>query len=87
MASNALPGRPMTLSTIEWLTWKLDVSGSGSAATSFSKDGLPQLTNPSGAFFRTTRLRFFASSPALASRRSFSTSCSGACTMTVPAVS
>ena len=43
--------------------------------------------NPSGGFLRTTLRRFFGSSPALASRRSFSTTCSGACTTTRPVVS
>ena len=41
MAANALPGRAMTLSSIAWVTLKLDFSGSGSAATSRSKVGSP----------------------------------------------
>ena len=41
IAANASPGRPITLSSMAWLTAKLDVSGSGSAATSRSKVGLP----------------------------------------------
>jgi hypothetical protein len=43
----------MTLRIIEWLTVKLDVSGSGSAATRRSKVGLAQVTMPSGGFFFT----------------------------------
>src|ERR1700684_4218218 len=43
--------------------------------------------NPSGGFLRTTLRRFFGSSPALASSRSFSTTCSGARTTTPPVVS
>jgi hypothetical protein len=87
MAVNASPGRSMTLSTIACVTLKLDVSGSGSAATRRSKVGLPQETMPSGGFFRTTRRRAFGSSPALARSRSFSTTCSGAWTTTRPEVS
>ena len=52
--------------------------------TSRSKVGLPQETKPGGGFLRTTLRRFFGSSPALASAFSFSTTCSGACTTTVP---
>ena len=37
MASKASPGRAMTLSSIAWVTLKLEVSGSGSAAISRSK--------------------------------------------------
>ena len=77
----------MTLSTIAWVTRKLEVSGSGSAATSRSKVGSPQATKPSGGFLRTTLRRFFGSSPALASAFSFSITCSGACTTTRPGVS
>ncbi len=36
MPSNASPGRLITFSSIEWLTWKLEVNGSGSAAISRS---------------------------------------------------
>ena len=82
IAAKASPGRAMTFSSIAWLTLKLDFSGSGSAATSRSKVGLPQETKPSGGFLRTTLRRFFGSSPALASAFSFSTTCSGACTTT-----
>ena len=77
----------MTFSSMAWLTVKLEVSGSGSAATSRSKVGWPQETKPSGGFLRTTLRRFFGSSPALASAFSFSTTCSGACTTTRPLVS
>ena len=87
MAANASPGRAMTFSTIACVTVKLDVSGSGSAATSRSKVGLPQDTKPVGGFLRTTLRRAFGSSPALARAFSFSTTCSGACTTTRPAVS
>ena len=55
----------MTLSSIEWLTAKLEVSGSGSAATSRSNVGSPHDTKPSGGFLRTILRRFFGSSPAL----------------------
>ncbi len=82
MAVKALPGRAMTFSTIAWVTLKLDFSGSGSAATSRSKVGLPQETRPGGGLLRTTLRRFLGSSPALASAFSFSTTCSGACTTT-----
>ena len=87
MAVNASPGRLITLSSMAWLTAKLDCSGSGSAATSRSKVGLPQPTKPSGGFLRTTLRRFLGSSPALASAFSFSITCSGAWTTTVPTVS
>ena len=39
IAVNASPPRPMTLSSMEWLTCMLDASGSGSASMSFSNDG------------------------------------------------
>ena len=42
---------------------KLLVSGSGSAATKRSKEGLPQEIVPSGGFFLTTRRRASAASP------------------------
>ncbi len=87
IAANASPGRPMTLSSIEWLTWKLEVSGSGSASTSRSKVGWPQPIEPSGGFLRTTLRRFFGSSPAFARAFSLSMTCSGACTTTRPMVS
>ena len=77
----------MTFSTMAWVTLKLDVSGSGSAATSRSNVGFPQDTKPSGGFLRTTLRRAFGSSPALARARSFSTTCSGAWTTTRPEVS
>ena len=48
IAANGSPGRAMTLSSIEWVTEKRDVSGSGSAATSRSKVGSPHDTKPSG---------------------------------------
>ena len=82
----------MTLSTIAWVTVKLEVSGSGSELTRRSKVGLPQEIAPSGGFFLTTRRRATASSPpvlarALAKDRSLSMTCSGAWTTTRPAVS
>ena len=49
--------------------------------------GLPHETKPCGGFLRTILRRFFGSSPALASAFSFSTTCSGACTTTLPTVS
>ena len=87
MAAKASPGRPMTFSSMAWLTAKLDFSGSGSAATSRSNVGRPYPTVPSGGFLRTTLRRFFGSSPALARARSLSITCSGACTTTRPVVS
>ena len=87
MAAKASPGRAATLRTMAWLTAKLDVSGSGGAATSRWKVGSPQDTNRSGGFLRTTLRRIFGSSPALARARSFSMTCSGACTTTEPAMS
>ena len=87
IAAKALPGRAITDSSIACVTRKREVSGSGSAAISFSKVFSPQLTKPSGAFLRTTLRRFFGSSPALARAFSFSTTCSGACATTKPAVS
>jgi hypothetical protein len=86
IAANASPGRATTFSSIEWVTAKLDASGSGGAATSRSNVGLPQDTNPFGGTLRTTLRRFFGS-PARFSARSFSITCSGACTTTVPDVS
>jgi hypothetical protein len=77
----------MTFSTMACVTLKLEVSGSGSAATSRSNVGFPHDTKPSGGFLRTTLRRAFGSSPALARAFSFSTTCSGACTTTRPAVS
>ncbi len=87
MAANASPGLVRTFSSMAWLTANRDRSGSGSAATSRSKVGWPHETNPSGGFLRTILRRFFGSSPALARACSFSTTCSGACTTTVPTVS
>jgi hypothetical protein len=48
MCTKKSPGRCTTCSSIAWLTRKLEVSTSGSAATSRSKVGLPQDTKPSG---------------------------------------
>src|SRR6266511_1258687 len=87
IAANASPGRPITLSSMAWLTVNCDVSGSGSASISRSNVGLPYPIEPSGGFFRTTLRRFFGSSPAFASARSLSITCSGAWTTTVPIVS
>jgi hypothetical protein len=87
IAANGSPGRAMTLSSIECETAKLDVSVSGSAATSRSKVGSPQDTKPSGGLRLTSLRSFLGSSPALAFAFSFSTTWSGACTTTVPAVS
>ena len=87
MAAKASPRRLMTPSSMAWLTWNREVSGSGSAATSFSNVASLQDTAPSAGFFRTTLRRFFGSSPALASAFSLATTCSGACTTTLPTVS
>ena len=73
MASNTSPGRAITFSSMEWVTTKLDVRGSGGDSTSRSNVGWPQPIVPGGGFLRTTLRRFFGSSPALASARSFST--------------
>lgn len=68
-------------------TRMLLVSGSGAASTRrvivFSLHG----TMPSGTLRRTSFRRFFGSSATFANCLRFSTSCSGACTTTVPAVS
>ena len=77
-----MPGREITLSSIECVTLKLDVSGSGSAAMSRSNVLSVQLTKPSGAFFRTIFFFFFGSSPAFSRAFAFSTTWSGACTTT-----
>jgi hypothetical protein len=77
----------MTLSSIAWVTVNWLVNGSGWARCSRSNDVSDQPTKPSGGCLRTTRLRFFGSSPARASSRAFSTSCSGASATTVPTVS
>ena len=77
----------MTLMIIDAVMCMCEVSGSGSAETSFSNDFSPHDTKPCGAFFLTMRLRFFSSSPALRTAAAFSISCSGASTTTVPAVS
>ena len=87
MAAKASPGREITLSTIACVTTKWLVNGSGWAFCRRSKVLSDQLTNPSGAFLRTIRRRFLTSSPARASSRAFSTSCSGACATTVPTTS
>ena len=87
IAANGSPGRVMTLSRVEWLTRIRETIASGSAATSLSKVCSLQVTAPSGGFLRWTLRRFLGSSPALASAFSFSMTCSGACTTTVPEVS
>lgn len=66
---------------------KREVSGSGSDWISLSNVLSDQDTKPSGAFFRTTLRFFFGSSPAFLTAFSFSTTCSGACATTKPAVS
>lgn len=74
IAAKASAGRASTFSTIEWVTAKLEVSGSGGEVLRRSKVDLLQETEPSGGFFRTIRFFFFSSSPARASSRAFSTS-------------
>ncbi len=86
-APDASPLLLRTLRIIAWLTENVEVSCSGSAATSRSNVLSLHDTKPSGGFVRTTRLSFFGSSPAFATRFAFSTSWSGACTTTVPTVS
>src|SRR3546814_13565533 len=85
--AEASQGRSRTFRSIECDTAKLDVSGSGSAATSFSDVASPHDTKPSGGFFRTSFRFFLGSSPALATAFSFPTTCSGDCTPTAPSVS
>ena len=77
----------MTLMSIAAVSFSCGVSGSGSAMTSRSYEASPHVICPAGAFLRTMRLSFLASSPALRTETSFSISCSGASTTTVPAVS
>ena len=72
----------MTLRIIAWLTRMRDTQRLGAALRSRSNVSSVQLTAPSGALTFCTRLSFFGSSPALASRRAFSIVCSGACTTT-----
>ena len=64
-----------------------DVSGSGAAATSRVMVASLHGTMPSGALRRTSLRRFLGSSATLANCLRFSTSWSGAWTITVPAVS
>ncbi len=87
MPPTTSPPRPITLISIAAVSFSWGTSGSGSAATSRSKDASPHDTNPAAAFLRTTFRSFFGSSPALRSATSFSISWSGASTTTVPAVS
>ena len=75
------------MSSIAWLTLKLDVQRLRVGGDQPLERGLAPGHEPSGGFLRTTLRRFFGSSPALASAFSFSTTCSGACTTTVPVVS
>ena len=90
-AWNGSPGRSIRFISIACVTVKLDVSGSGTDSTSRLYVGSPQDTKPSGGFFLTTWRSFFWSSPnlavALAIAFTFSVTCSGAWTTTVPAVS
>ena len=73
--------------SIAAVSFSCGVSGSGSAATSRSYEPSPQVIWPAGAFLRTIFFSFLGSSPALRTAASFSISCSGASTTTVPAVS
>jgi len=83
--------RPADQRSAAWrgVTLKLDVSGSGSGGGPAARRwGWPQAMNPSGGFLRTTLRRFFGSVAGLGQAgRSFSTTCSGACTTTRPVVS
>ena len=63
------------------------VSASGAASTNRVIVASPHGTMPSGALRRTNFRRFFGSSATLANCLRLATSCSGACTTTVPAVS
>src|SRR5205807_10307721 len=73
-----LLGRPLPYTPLfrSWLTRMRETSASGTALRSRSNVSSVQLTAPSGAFTFCTRLRFFSSSPALATRRAFSIVCS-----------
>ena len=57
---------------------KCERIGSSGASISVVNVCSLQLTNPSGGLRRTSFLSFLGSSPAFASSRAFSTSCSGA---------
>ncbi len=87
----ASSSRERTLTSIALSTFIRETSGSGTPATSLSKVCSVQTTVPSGGFLRfgldffLGLAAFLASDFALA--RSFSMTCSGACTTTYPAVS
>ena len=70
-----------------WVTLKLDARGSGGAATSRLNVPSSQWTKPLGGLAFTTLRRLAWSVPARATARSFSLTCSGACTTTLPAES
>ena len=86
-APKVSPPRAMTDSTIACVIRMRETIGSGSAPMSRSNDACPHETNPSGAFLRLILFFFFGSSPALATARAFSMSCSGASATTSPSVS
>ena len=87
IARDGLPSRAITLSSIACVTRNRDTSASGSAATSRSNVSSVQVTEALGRLLALHLRCFFGSSPAFASAFWFSTTCSGACTTTVPAVS
>ena len=87
IATNGSPGRSTTSRIIAVDTRMLLVSFSGSPSTSRFIVASLHGTMPSGTFLRTSLRRFFGSSATFANCLRFSTSCSGAWTTTVPAVS
>ena len=87
MAPHPSPGRSSTSSNMAWLTLKLEARGSGGAATRRLNVPSSQWTKPLGGLAFTTLRRLAASSPARASARSFSLTCSGAWATTLPAES
>ncbi len=87
IATNGSPGRSTTSRIIEVETRMLLVSFSGSAAISRCWVASLHGTMPSGTLRRTSLRRFFGSSATFANCLRFSTSCSGAWTTTLPAVS
>ena len=82
IVATASPGWLTTLRIIEWSTRIRETSGSGAASRRRSNVSSVQLTSPSGGLRAWTLRRFLGSSPALASARVRSITCSGACTTT-----
>ena len=87
IATIGSPGRSTTSRIMDVDTRMLLVSGSGAASISRFWVASLHGTMPSGTLRRTSLRRFFGSSATFANCLRFSTSCSGAWTTTVPAVS